>query len=371
MNKDVNLKNICSAFSFEGDFTEAVPYGDGHINDTYKVTYHINGKEIRYILQRVNHLIFKNVEGLMSNIERVTAYLNNAISKKDTEKGYEILTLISTVKDNASYHKDDKGNYWRAYVFVENATGHTFAEDISMLYEAGKAFGKFQSLLNGFPASTLHETIIGFHNTPQRFRNLLSSIETDAVNRKDTCVEEIKFAMDRQNLVSVITDALDCKDIPLRVTHNDTKINNVLLDNETGIGRCVIDLDTVMPGSALYDFGDAIRSCGSTLVEDGENLDELKVDYERFSAYTKGFIETCGDNLNEKEIEMLPISAIIMTFECGIRFLEDYLNGDKYFKVHKDRHNLIRAKNQFRFVLEMEKNIDKLSDIVKKYCEGV
>lgn len=371
MNIGVNLKELCSKFSFKGDFVEAVPYGDGHINDTYKVAYINDDSETRYILQRVNHLIFKNVEGLMSNIERVTAYLNDAISENDKESGYEILTLISTLKDGSSYHKDNEGNFWRAYVFVENATGHTFAEDISMLYEAGKAFGRFQSLLNGFPASTLNETIIGFHNTPQRYRNLLSSIEDNAMGLKDGCAEEIKFVTDRESLVNVITDALTSSEIPLRVTHNDTKINNVLLDDETGIGRCVIDLDTVMPGSALYDFGDAIRSCGSTLVEDSENLDELKVDYERFEAYTKGFIETCGDNLNEKEIELLPISAIIMTFECGIRFLEDYLNGDNYFKVHKEGHNLIRAKNQFRFVLEMEHNIDKLHEIVKKCCKEV
>lgn len=371
MNIELNLRELCSKFRFEGDFVEAVSYGDGHINDTYKVTYKNNGSKIRYILQRVNHLIFKNVEGLMSNIERVTAYLNNTISEKDKENGYEILTLISALKDGASYHKDTDGNYWRAYVFVENATGHTFAEDVSMLYEAGKAFGRFQSLLNDFPASTLHETIIGFHNTPQRFKNLQSSIVDDVMDRKKNCLEDIEFTQNRAELVHVITDALKSGDIPLRVTHNDTKINNVLLDNKTGIGRCVIDLDTVMPGSALYDFGDAIRSCGSTLVEDSENLDELKVDYERFTAYTKGFIETCGDNLNEKEIELLPISAIIMTFECGIRFLEDYLNGDNYFKVHKEKHNLIRAKNQFRFVLEMERNIDKLHDIVKKCCKEV
>jgi len=366
-----NFKNICTQFDFIGSFKKVVPYGDGHINDTYKVTYDIDGKDINYILQRVNHIVFKNVEGLMDNIERVTTHLSNVIVEEDSENGYEILTLIKTIKDNGSYHKDDMGNCWRAYVFVEDATGHTFAEDTSMLYEAGKAFGKFQSLLSDFPASTLHETIKDFHNTPQRYKNLQRSINANVVNRKDRCVDEIEFAENRTELVRIITDALKDRDVPLRVTHNDTKINNVLLDNKTGIGRCVIDLDTVMPGSALYDFGDAIRSCGSTLTEDSENLDEMKVDYERFSAYASGFIENFGNSLTDREIELLPMSAVIMTFECGMRFLTDYLDGDKYFKVHKNGHNLIRARNQFRFVMEMEKNLDKLNDIVRKYCEGV
>lgn len=367
MTKEEKLEQVCSQFTFMGNFDKAEPYGDGHINDTFKVTYVDDDKEpTQYILQRVNHLVFKNTVGLMENIEHVTSYLSSRITKDQQADGYEILTLIKT-KGDKSYIQDDEGNFWRAYVFVKNATGHTFAEDVNMLYEAGKAFGQFQRLLSEYPAESLIETIEGFHNTVWRFENLKNAVQEDLRQRADQCREEIQFALSREDMASTLVRGLESGVIPLRVTHNDTKINNVLLDDATGNGRCVIDLDTVMPGSALYDYGDAIRSCGSTIAEDGENLEDLKVNFEKYKAYTKGFLEAMGQNLTPQEIKWLPLAAIIMTLECGVRFLTDYLEGDNYFKIHKENHNLIRARNQFKFVAEMEMHIDVMTEIVNKY----
>lgn len=366
MTKQQQLDTVCRQFSFAGVFDSVIPYGDGHINDTYKVTYLDEEQEtVNYILQRVNHDVFKDTEGLMNNIENITSYLSDIITEEELLDGYEVLTLIPTIAGR-SFYQDELGNYWRAYIFVEEAVGHTFAEEPSLLYEAGKAFGQFQKMLRDYPVASLTETIKDFHNTKARYETFLEILKEDPEGRRSTCEEAISFIMDRQGLVGVLVEALESGAIPYRVTHNDTKINNVLIDEKTGFGRCVIDLDTVMPGSALYDYGDAIRSCGSTVAEDAENLDDLKLDYERYEAYTSGFLAVIGDYLNETEIQMLPEAAILMTFECGMRFLTDYLNGDKYFKTHKDRHNLIRAKNQFKFVEEMEKHFDDMQSIVKR-----
>jgi len=362
------LKKICEEFRFEGVLTECSPYGDGHINDTFLVVNKDKYEEtVQYILQRVNHIIFKETEKLMSNIENITSYLSDMVREAELEGGYEVLKLIRTNNDN-SYHKDVDGNYWRAYVFVKNATGHTFARDNTMLYSAGKAFGQFQLMLKDYPVDSLFETIKGFHHTENRYKNFLEVLEKDVHSRNEYCLDEIQFVKDRKNITTMILKALEQGEIPYRVTHNDTKLNNVLIDNDSGIGRCVIDLDTVMPGSALYDFGDAIRSCGSTVAEDEEQLELLKLDTTRFDAYTNGFLEILKHELTETEIELLPYSAIIMTFECGMRFLTDFLDGDNYFKVHKENHNLIRAKNQFKFVSEMENNLEVMIDIVNRYC---
>ncbi len=368
MTKEEKLYRICSQFNFVGQLEGVKAYGDGHINDTYKVTYVDDYKEpTHYILQRVNHLVFTNTSGLMENIENVTSYLSDRITEEEQMDGYEILTLIHT-KEGQSYYNDEEGNFWRAYVFVEQATGHTFAESPGMLYEAGKAFGQFQCMLSEYPVESLVETIEGFHHTVKRYERLKKAISEDAKGRASQCQDEILFALSREEMAGTLIRGLESGKIPMRVTHNDTKINNVLLDDETGRGRCVIDLDTVMPGSALYDYGDAIRSCGSTIAEDGENLDDLKVDFKKYEAYTKGFLEAMGRDLKPQEVEWLPLAAIIMTLECGVRFLTDYLEGDQYFKIHKEGHNLIRARNQFKFVSEMEKQKEVMAEIVSIYC---
>jgi len=361
------FKELCQNFNFKGTFEATTPYGDGHINDTYKVTYlDASNEPIHYILQRVNHIIFKDLSGLMENINNVTSYLNDLLAEVEEDVSYDVLTLIKTTHQKIMY-KDMDGNTWRAFVFIEGATGHTFTKDVRMLYEAGKAFGYFQFLLADYPVDSLHETIKNFHHTVSRYQNFVTSLEADVLNRRSHCEKEIAFVLQHEPLTHLILDALENKEIPYRVTHNDTKINNVLLDDLTGVGRCVIDLDTVMPGSALYDYGDAIRSCGSTVNEDEENLDLLALDLERFNAYTKGFLETMGNALTEKEWDLLPQSAVLLTFECGMRFLTDYLDGDVYYKIHKKDHNLKRAMNQFRFVQVLEENMDKLINIINVY----
>lgn len=367
MTKTEYINTICHQFTFDGNFKSAKPYGDGHINDTYLVTYVDTYEEpVHYILQRVNHLIFEDVMALMSNIESVTSYLSDMITEEEQYDGYEVLTLVPTISGK-SYYKDTDGNYWRSYIFVENATGHTFAKTPSMLYEAGKAFGQFQKLLKDYPVKSLHETIKGFHHTVNRYKNFESLIKKDPHNRVQTCLKDIDFVHEHQYLTHLIVDALEDGSVPYRVTHNDTKINNVLLDNVTGIGRCVIDLDTVMPGSALYDYGDALRSCSSTVAEDEEDLSLLKLDFERYDAYTRGFLEKLGSDLTSQEYQLLPYAGMIMTLECGMRFLTDYIDGDHYFKIHKNQHNLIRARNQFKLVQEMEDHLSNLKSIINQY----
>lgn len=360
-------KEICKKFCFEGTFVSAEPYGDGHINDTYKVTYDSDGgEEVLYILQRVNGTIFREPKKLMENITNVTAYLNDIIVYEETSDDYEVLQIVKTLEGEA-YHIDNDGALFRAYVFVLNATGHTFAEDTRMLEAAGRAFGEMQRLLENFPVNLLHETIKDFHNTLKRYETFKFVCQVNPMGRVVDCEDQISFIDDRQEVLGLIINALEESEIPIRVTHNDTKINNVLLDDETLQGRCVIDLDTVMPGSALYDYGDAIRSCGSTEEEDSEDLDNLDLDLERFEAYTKGYLLAVGSTLTDKEIQLLPYGALIMTLECGMRFLTDHLDGDKYFKVHKENHNLTRCKNQFAYVEAMESKMDQMKAIIEKY----
>ncbi len=353
------IKEISGQFFEPSSIVEIEPYGDGHINSTYRVT--LSGN-VHGILQQINHTIFTNVDGLMENIEGVTEFLNT----KPLQSGSEVLKLLYT-HNGKSYYTHTDGTYWRVYDFVEGATGHTFTEDVSKLYQAGRAFGYFQVLLRDYPVDKLHETIPNFHNTPKRFERFKQVLESDSKGRASSCQKEIDFVLAHQAVMTKITDAIADGSVPLRVTHNDTKLNNVLIDDKTGLGRTVIDLDTIMPGSALYDFGDAIRSCGSTIAEDSEDLDNLELDIPRFEAFTKGFLEDLGSYLTKKELELFPYGAIIMTLECGMRFLTDYLEGDVYFKIHKDDHNLIRAKNQFAFVAKMEEHLQEMESIVKKY----
>lgn len=353
---------VATNFRFEGDIQQVYRFGDGHINDTYKVDCQTERGPVSYILQRINDGIFIEVEKLMQNIERVTDFMRAAVAEQGSQT--EILTIIKT-KSGQNLYIDSEKNYWRAYAYVEDAIAHSFAQNTDMLYQAGLAFGEFIHLLADYRADQLHETIKNFHHTPTRYRNLMEAVDQDSQGRVRSCQAEIEFAKARQEMVSLLTEAMATGQIPVRVTHNDTKINNVLLDAKTNRYRCVIDLDTIMPGSALYDYGDAIRSCGSTLPEDGENLEALKVDFEKIEAYSKGFLEKVGNTLNAKEYELMVSSAILITLECGIRFLEDYLRGDVYYKIHKPAHNLIRAKNQFKFVAEMEKNREQLEALIQ------
>ncbi|MCR4906799.1 MAG: aminoglycoside phosphotransferase family protein [Clostridiales bacterium] len=332
-------------------------YGNGHINDTYIVHSQPN-----YILQRINKRVFTNPPAVMENIQGVTEFLRRKIIAEGGDPDRETLNLIMTVDGKPFYHHTD-GEYYRVYKFIEHAISYDIVENPMQLYHAARAFGKFQNMLADYPAEKLHETIVDFHNTKKRYDQFKEALAKDASGRAKNAGPEIDFVLAREGDAGVIVDALADGSIPLRVTHNDTKLNNVLLDEVTGEGVCVIDLDTVMPGSLLYDYGDALRFGGSSGAEDEPDLSKIWFDVEKFTAFTKGFIEVLP-SITDKELRLLPFSIKLMTLECGSRFLADYINGDVYFKTHYPEHNLIRARTQFKLVKEIEDKMDELNAIV-------
>ncbi len=353
------LKEICSQFDV---YTDINNYGNGHINDTYLCETYPG-----FILQRINTDIFKKPEELMKNIANVTEHLKKKISGSGGNPERETLILIKT-RDGNNYYKADEKNYFRMYKYVENTVTVETPEKPEQMYNTGKAFGKFQRMLDDFEASALYETIVDFHNTPKRVEQLEAAIAKNANGRLSCVKAEVDFALEFAKYADCIVKEIEKGTVPVRVTHNDTKLNNVLFDKNTGEGICVIDLDTVMPGSALYDFGDALRFGASTGAEDETDLSKIEFDLEMFEAFTKGFLEEVAGCLTEKETELLPLSALILTYECGTRFLADYINGDTYFKTHRENHNLDRARTQFKLVADIETKLDKMAEIVAKYA---
>lgn len=352
-----DFRDIVSHFNIN---TQGVNYGDGHINDTYL----IDMTPDKYILQKINTNIFKNPAQLMENIASVTGFMTDIIKKDGGDASRETLSLVKTTEGKNYYISPDGGCY-RMYVFVENTVTHQFAENPKQFYNAAKAFGLFQKRLSAFPADKLYETIPDFHDTEKRFYALEKAVSEDICGRKKEVEKEIDFAFSRKSDTPIIINAIKSGEIPLRVTHNDTKLNNVLFDRETDEAICVIDLDTVMPGSLLYDYGDSIRFGASSGAEDEKDLDKIFCRMDYFEAFTKGFLEAIGSDITKKEMELLPFSAKIMTYECGIRFLTDYLRGDTYFKIHYPGQNLDRARTQFKLVGDMEEKFSQMSEIVK------
>ena len=358
---------IIPRFPFEGDFEECAPYGNGHINDTFCPWFRLpDGTRKRYILQRINTEIFRDPDALMENVVGVTGFLRRQIIQAGGDPDRETLTVIPT-RDGSSYYRDIRGGCWRVYLFVERTISYDLAESAEDFYKSARAFGQFQTRLAEYPAASLHETIPKFHDTVNRFENLKRAIEADALGRVSEVGPEIEFVMAREKDTHVLLDLQQAGEIPLRVTHNDTKLNNILIDETTKQGICVIDLDTVMPGLAHYDFGDSIRFGASTALEDERDLSLVSMDLGLFEAFTKGFLETAGEVLTPLEKETLSWGAKLMTLECGMRFLTDYLEGDHYFKVHRPGHNLDRTRTQFKLVEDMEKKWDAMAEIVKKY----
>lgn len=369
MTKNVDFKSLAQNFKIDGEFIFAESFGCGHINDTYAVYFKRTFEPpFRCIFQRINNNVFKNPIELMKNINGVTTHLRKKIVESGGDADRETLTIIYT-NNGESYYIDDEGSYWRSYIFVENAVSHQTVDKPELFYNSARAFGKFQRLLADYPANTLFETIPDFHNTVKRFEALEQAVSADICDRAKDVKAEIDFAFARKNDVGVLVELLNNNELPLRVTHNDTKLNNVLLDIKTGEGVCVIDLDTVMPGLSLYDFSDSIRFGANPAAEDEKDLSKVYMDISLFKAYTEGFLSEAGEILTEKEIEMLPVAAKIMTFECGIRFLTDYLSGDTYFKIHREGHNLDRCRTQFKLVYDMENKLDLMNDIVAKRCK--
>ena len=361
------IDEVAARFRTKGAAAEHAPYGNGHTNDTFLVVCGTQeGERRRYILQKMNHSIFKMPQQLMENVVNVTEYLREMIARRGGDPDRETLNVVKT-KDGSNYYLDDEGNYWRMFLFVEQTVCLEKVESAKDFYDSAVAFGNFQKMLSDYPAQTLYETIPNFHNTPSRFSDFQRAVQEDRMGRAAQAKEEIAFALAREADTRVLTDMLKAGELPLRVTHNDTKLNNILFDADTKKAICIIDLDTVMPGLSHYDFGDSIRFGASTGAEDEKDLDKIEMDLSLFEAFTKGYLEGCGGSLTEKEIEMLPMGAKLMTYECGIRFLADFLEGDTYFKIHRDGHNLDRARTQFKLVKDMEDKWADMAAIVEKY----
>ena len=359
------LKAVLKHFEIDGDFVDATPYGNGHINDTYAAGFDQGGAPVRYILQRVNHEVFKDPVKVMENIERVTAHIRKSLEAQGVERiSSKVLTLLPSTA-GPTWHQDPEGNFWRVYVFVEQATSFDQIETQAQAYEAAKAFGGFQKLLADLPAPRLHETIAGFHHTRGRFDALVRAVQGDVCNRATRVKSEIDFVLERERQVDVLLDLLAQGRLRERVTHNDTKLNNVLIDNSTNKGLCVIDLDTVMPGLILYDFGDLCRTATRPTPEDERDLTKVVMRLDLFEAIVAGYLESAADFLSAVEKDHLAFSASLITLEIGIRFLTDYLEGDRYFKTHSPDHNADRARVQFQMVRSFEAQAAALEDAVQ------
>lgn len=359
-----NIVDIVSQFDFKGDFVSVKEFGSGHINKTYIVTFDENGKENTYVLQRVNANVFKDVDSLMNNVFAVTSYLREIIKAKGGDPDRETLHFIKT-KDGKKYYRCNENDFYRSYVFVRDSISYDTADTPDMFKSSGIAFGRFQSMLADFDVSSLVETIPHFHDTYWRYENeFLPAIENNLSGRLNDCIKEVEAVISYSNEMSRLTDLIASGDVPLRVTHNDTKLNNVMFDKATNECVCVIDLDTVMPGLALYDFGDSIRFGASTALEDEKDLDKVGIDLDYFKAYAEGYLSEAGSALNSCEKDNLAFASKLMTLECGMRFLTDFINGDTYFKVDYPEHNLVRAKNQLKLVADMDSKAEKMKEII-------
>ncbi len=352
------------AFERGGTIVSVNQITAGLINATYLIE---TDKKEKYILQKINTFVFKNPDELMENIVGVTNYLAEKIKEAGGDYKRETLNFLPCRDGN--YYRDEKGGAWRLYIYVDEALTYNKPKDEDTFRNAGCTFGRFMKLLAGYPAATLHETIKNFHYTPARYENFLKAVEADIKGRKAVCEEEIRFVTDRKADTHKLTDLVKEGVLPLRVTHNDTKLNNVLFDINTDKGICVIDLDTIMPGLSLYDFGDSIRSGANKAAEDESDLSKVGIDLDLFEVYVDGFLSETADSLCDAEIENLAFGAKLMTFECGIRFLTDYIEGDVYFRTTHPEHNIVRARNQFALVADMEKHMDEMNAIVARYKE--
>lgn len=361
-----DIRAITSMFDMRADFVSSQSYGSGHINDTYCAWFDQAGQRVRYIVQRINHNVFKQPVQLMENVDRVTRHALATLRAEGSREAYRRTLTCIPALDGKPYATDAAGNVWRVYPFIERARGYDELETNEQAYQAARAFGEFQKLAATLGGERLHETIPNFHNTPKRLEALEAAIAADSAGRAGEAADLIAFARERAADCSRITDLIASGEIPERVTHNDTKLNNVLLDDVTAEGVCVIDLDTTMPGSALYDFGDMVRTAAPTTREDDPEPANIGVRLDRFEALVKGYLST-ATFLNESEISNLAFAGKLLTLECGIRFLTDYLQGDVYFKIARPAHNLDRCRNQFAFVKAIEEKMDEMQEIVKRY----
>ncbi len=359
----MDIKDIAAQFAFDGQLLSVKEFGAGHINTTYLASAD-SGRD--YVIQRVNSYVFRDVDALMGNVFAVTEHLRRRIAAEGGDADRETLRFIRTV-DGGNYYQTNDNQYYRAYQFVKDSVCYNKADSPALFAESGAAFGKFQQRLTDFPAATLAETIPHFHDTPWRFDNeFLPALHRAKEEARRSCQGEIAWLLSQRKQLDGITKLLQRGDIPMRVTHNDTKLNNVLFDKDSGRCLAVIDLDTVMPGSALYDFGDAIRYGANPAAEDEQDLDKVYLNLDYFKAYAAGYLKEAGTALNDCEKDNLALSAWMMTAELALRFLTDYLNGNVYFKTAYSDHNLVRARAQIKLAQDIEKKLDTMQEMIQE-----
>jgi hypothetical protein len=360
LNMDiVKTVQLMQYFDIQGEVTECIPWGKGHINDTFRVTCDVSGAEKHYLLQSINGSVFEHPEEVMENIVRVTDFIRNKLIAEGEDSQRGTLHVIPAL-DGRFYHIDDEGTYWRVYDFLEGMISLEQVRNAHDFYTCGEAFGHFQYLLSDFDAALLHETIPGFRDTAARFQQLMTAVEEDRFERAAGVADEIEFYYQRKEDTHVLADALHEGRIPLRVTHNDTKLNNILFDKVSGEAMCVIDLDTVMPGMAATDFGDAIRFGANTAVEDEPDCSKAGLNIDLYHIYKEGFVKGCNGGLTDEEIDMLPWGARTITLEQGMRFLTDYIKGDVYYKIERPEQNLDRSRTQRVLLQDIEKHFNEL-----------
>jgi aminoglycoside phosphotransferase (APT) family kinase protein len=370
MNNQVKLFEICQLFTFEGQVTKVQPFGHGHINDTFRVeTITPTGVEYAYVIQRINERVFTKPWQVMENMVSVTGHIAGKVKEAGGDVGREVLTIVPA-RNGANFVIDEDGNYWRACRLISGTVTYETGEHPQVMYEAGWAFGRFLAQLDDFPVSQLHETIPDFHDTPKRLKQFEQVVSTDPVQRAGVVQAEIQFMLARANDCGSAVDDLASGKLPRRVTHNDTKINNVLLDERSGKSLCVIDLDTVMPGCVLYDFGDLIRSAASLTEEDEPEAEQAGISVAGFEHLARGYLAAANDILTDDEVNQLVYGAWLITYEQALRFLADYLNGDCYYKIQHSHHNLDRARVQIGVVRSIENHWDELHKIIHKYGPG-
>ena len=366
METPFDIEFVADAFNLTDRYIGYKVKNDGHINSTYVLEFEdANGSPKKYTLQKINTYVFKDADKLMSNIVGVTSHIKEKLRKSNKSAERRTLTFLPS-NDGKYYAVDKSGDCWRCYDYIDNAYTCNIIDSADVFYNAGKSFGNFQNLLSDYPIDSLFETIPKFHDTYSRFNDFLNSVEKDASGRAATAKDEIRFVLDREADTKILLAELQKNELPLRVTHNDTKLNNILFDSDTDEGICIIDLDTVMPGLSLYDFGDSIRFGANTASEDEKDLSKVSLSLDLYEAYTRGYLSSAKQSLTEKEMFYLPFSAKLMTLECGMRFLADYLDGDVYFKTDYPEHNLVRCRDQFKLVADIESKYEQMQEITRK-----
>ncbi|MBR2615853.1 MAG: aminoglycoside phosphotransferase family protein [Clostridia bacterium] len=363
------IASVLKRFGVEYDSFRVETFHSGHINSTHKVDIRFKGKTDSFVLQRINTYVFPNPVGIMENIDKVTGHIRKKLISQGQDPEGKVLQFLKR-PDGTNYYFENNENFWRAYHYVPNTITYDQAEDPAVLRSAGYSFGLFQKQLCDFPMEELVDTMPNFHNTPVRMKNFFAACEKDPVGRRSNIEKEIEILRENEPLWSRLEKEREEGRIPLRVTHNDTKYNNILIDKDSGEAVCVIDLDTVTPGLCAYDFGDAIRFSANFAVEDEPDTSKVGLNLDLYEASASGFIPACRDFATPEELESLAIGAVTMAFELAARFLEDYLNGDKYFKTLHPEHNLERGRSQLALALDMKNKMDEMQEINRRWASG-